>query len=229
MDFEMKIVCISDTHTLHNQITHMLPNADVLVHAGDFSGHGSVYDFQSFSRWIGHVEYKYKAIVIIPGNHDWLAEDDPQMARKIITTGKTKTHFLIDESVVIDGVVFYGSPWQPRFYDWAFNLNRGKPLKDKWDQIPEDTNVLITHGPPATVLDECPRGHGMVENVGCVDLSNRIFNGLPNLKLHVFGHIHDQHGAVVKKNILGQDITYVNACTLNDKYQVAYLPIEITI
>jgi len=90
--------------------------------------------------------------------------------------------------VIIEGVKFYGSPWQPRFFDWAFNLDRGEEIKKKWDLIPMDTDVLITHGPPYGILDLTHEG----EKVGCEELMKAVLRVQP--KIHIFGHIHEAYG-----------------------------------
>ena len=97
----------------------------------------------------------------------------------------TNAHYLCDESLTLDGVKFYGSPWQPRFFDWAFNKDRGAPLKAIWDKIPLDTDVLITHGPPHGILDLT---FDKIK-AGCEELLLAVQRIKP--KVHVFGHIHE--------------------------------------
>ena len=106
----MKIVAISDTHGLHEQIN--LPEGDVLVHAGDLGRSdttlGKIHEFNS---WLGSLPFDN--IIFVPGNHDRPFERDPLNARALMTN----CHVLVDEEIVIDGVKFYGSPWQPRFWN----------------------------------------------------------------------------------------------------------------
>ena len=93
-----------------------------------------------------------------------------------------------DESITIENIRFYGSPWQPEFYDWAFNLPRGKAHKQKWDLIPENTDALITDGCPAEgILDQTFDG----SRVGCEELAKAINKIRP--KLHICGHIHESY------------------------------------
>ena len=194
----MKIVAISDTH---NQIHKMnIPDGDVLVHAGDATYNGTVEEIHRFNEELGKLPHKHK--IFTPGNHDFLFENNAEFAKKIMTNATV----LMDEEIVIDGVKFYGSPWQPWFYDWAFNLARGEPLAKKWVEIPEDTDVLITHGPPKGQGDLVVRGY---ENVGCEDLLERVIKVKP--EYHVFGHIHEGYGMTT-----GFGVTFVNAssCTL---------------
>ena len=129
--------------------------------------------------------------------------------------------YLQDQSVMIEDVKFYGSPYQPEFYNWAFNLPRGEKLKQKWGLIPKDTDVLITHGPPYGIGDFVPYRGG--EFVGCKDLEETIIT-LPNLKAHIFGHIHCGYGHI-NKNF----IQYVNASICDESYNPIQKPILITI
>lgn len=176
----MRIVCISDTHNKHEKID--IPPGDVLVHAGDFSTNGELDELIEFHAWLSTLPHRYK--IMIAGNHDFCFEEKNQEARSVVKNAI----YLQDEAVTLEGVTFYGSPWQPWFYDWAFNLQRGEALQKVWAKIPDSTDVLITHGPPFGVLDQVSRQ----EHVGCVDLRKRVEEVRP--KLHVFGHIHESYG-----------------------------------
>ncbi len=131
--------------------------------------------------------------------------------------------YLQDSGCEIDGVKFWGSPWQPEFNDWHFNLSRGEPLARKWRLIPDDTDVLITHGPPHGILDECPewisgwgRTRGTV-HVGCEELAKALERVQP--KVHIFGHIHEGAG------VLEQDgRTYINASSMDANYDITHPP-----
>ena len=181
----MKICCISDTHNRHRRV--VIPECDVLIHAGDATIAGTEAEFIEFGSWMDGLSATHK--IFVPGNHDWLFQIDEEAGCDILRS----CDVLIDESIMIDGVKFWGAPWQPQFGGWAFNLPRGDPLMDVWSAIPMDTDVLITHGPPVNTLDECPDidGRGMV-NVGCDALSDRL--SIVSPRLHVFGHIHEGYG-----------------------------------
>jgi Icc-related predicted phosphoesterase len=207
----MRIVVISDTHTKHHGVE--LPEGDVLVHCGDFCSKGRSYEAQDFNIWLGTNSYKFKEIVVIPGNHDLIMEamylnelDDP---KEIFTNA----HLLIDEEIEIDGVKFWGSPWTPTFFDWAFMLE-GPERSEKWKLIPDNTDVLITHGPPRGILDECPDiyDRSRMVNVGCSFLVSEILNRV-NPALHLFGHIHEGYG---QKRV--GETTFINASTCNRYY-----------
>lgn len=218
----MRIVCISDTHTLHNQISQQLPDGDILIHAGDFTGNGSIPDFKNFSLWLSSIEFKYKAIIVIAGNHDWLAERQPSLAKSIILENKNKVYYLNHQPLILNGLKIFGSPYTPKFYNWAFNVPRGPKLAALWKDIPNDTQILITHGPPMFKLDEVKRSKFNIENVGCQDLAERI-KDLTDLKLHIFGHIHEGYGNIQEPS----GLHYINASCLDERYKVANKPVCI--
>ncbi|MFZ1612959.1 MAG: metallophosphoesterase, partial [Holophaga sp.] len=150
-------------------------------------------------------------------NHDRFFEKQPEMARVYL---EPDVIYLQDSGCEIEGLRFWGSPWQPSFMDWAFNLPRmGEKLRAKWKLLPMDTDVLITHGPPYGVLDEVrPRmtAWGPVEegsgNLGCEKLAIRLTTVRP--RLHVFGHIHDGAGFLQKGGT-----TYINASVCDEDYK----------
>uniref|UniRef100_A0A8C5BL02 Metallophosphoesterase domain containing 1 n=1 Tax=Gadus morhua TaxID=8049 RepID=A0A8C5BL02_GADMO len=76
---------------------------------------------------------------------------------------------------------------QPWYYGWGFNLPRGQALLDKWNQIPDSTDILVTHCPPLGFLDWVPK---KMQRVGCMELLNTVQRRVQP-KLHVFGHIHE--------------------------------------
>lgn len=216
----MRLVCVSDTHNLASGLS--LPDGDVLIHSGDFTMRGQVREFEKFASWLGTLSHKH--IVVVAGNHDWLAEEHPEDARRILTSARNNIHYLHDQSVDLDGLKVYGSPYQPEFFSWAFNLPRGPILADKWAEIPEDAEVVVTHGPPMLIGDQVHReGTLAIENVGCSDLAARL-RKLPKLKAHICGHIHPGHGL---REING--VKYVNASVLNDQYLLVNSPIVIDV
>ncbi|MFH1438051.1 MAG: metallophosphatase domain-containing protein [Pseudomonadota bacterium] len=176
----MKLVIVSDTHGYHRNMT--IPDGDVFVHAGDFTVSGSLEDADEFNDFLGALPHPHK--VVIAGNHDFCFQREPESARALMKNAV----YLQDEPAVIDGIRFYGSPWQPWFYDWAFNLKRGRQIAEKWAMIPGDTDVLVTHGPPRGLGDRTFGGR----NEGCDDLLVRVRIVRP--RLHVFGHIHEAAG-----------------------------------
>jgi Icc-related predicted phosphoesterase len=211
----IKIVFISDTHNYHDKVK--LPKGDILVHAGDFSGRGHPAEVFNFFNWLIEQSLKFKHILFIAGNHDLSFEYKPYWLLKAIEQLPENVYYLEDSEMIIEGIKFYGSPWQPEFHNWGFNLSRGKKLADKWNMIPVDTDILITHGPPSTILDYSI--HGGI-NVGCNDLFNKVNEIKP--KINVFGHIHEGYGYKETDNTL-----FINAsiCTLS--YQPTNTPVVV--
>ena len=196
----MRLVCISDTHGHHGEID--LPDGDVLIHAGDFSRRSTRSELEGFVSWMASLPYAHK--IFVAGNHDFIFENDPDLARSLVPNDVT---YLQDSSVTIEGAKIWGSPWQPWFFDWAFNLQRGSQLREKWDLIPNDTDVLITHGPPKDVCDRTVGG----EHAGCEELALAVERVKP--AVHIFGHIHEGYGR------LGRSVN-ASICS------VAYLPVN---
>lgn len=205
----MNITFISDTHTKHQEMTPDLPGGPILVHCGDVSSRGNSWEINDFFDWFVNLPYTHK--IMIAGNHDFGFE----RGSVVIPEG---IHYLQDSSVIIEGIKFYGTPWQPWFFNWAFNLPRmGNELKERWSAIPEDTNILISHGPPKGILDRVIRG---AEHVGCELLRDRIFEIKPNVVS--FGHIHEAYG---QEEIDG--IRFINASLLDHRYEYTNKPIVI--
>jgi Icc-related predicted phosphoesterase len=191
----MKLVVISDTHNRHRHLDNRMPPGDVLIHCGDFSAMGRHTETRNFFKWFAAQNYDHK--IIIAGNHDLSFEREPDFKEEILTEycGPTsEIHYLQDEGIVLNGTAFYGSPWQPEFCNWAFNLPRqGEGLEQIWALIPEDTDILITHSPPYEILDRCMMTHPRYpQDAGCELLRKRIEEVEP--RYHLFGHIHEAYG-----------------------------------
>ncbi|XP_070110576.1 metallophosphoesterase domain-containing protein 1 isoform X2 [Equus caballus] len=228
-----RFVCVSDTHSRTDPI--QMPYGDVLIHAGDFTELGLPSEVKKFNEWLGSLPYEYK--IVIAGNHE-LTFDQEFMADLIkqdfyyfpsvsklkpenyenVQSLLTNCIYLQDSEVTVRGFRVYGSPWQPWFYGWGFNLPRGQALLEKWNLIPEGVDILITHGPPLGFLDWVPK---KMQRVGCVELLNTVQRRVQP-RLHVFGHIHEGYGVMADGTT-----TYVNAsvCTVN--YQPVNAPIVI--
>lgn len=177
----MRIVAVADTHTFQDDLGE-LPSGDVFVHAGDLVRGGDLEELEGVAAWIRSLPHPHK--IIVAGNHDWCFIHDREAAVALLGDAI----YLQDSAVEIDGVRFWGSPWQPEFNDWAFNLPRGKPLADKWALVPNDTHVLVTHGPPHGIGDRA----ATAGRTGCKDLLARVHAVQP--ALHMFGHIHQDGG-----------------------------------
>ncbi len=220
-----KAVCISDTHSYHRQVE--IPPADFLIHAGDISWRGEPKILYDFTNWLGEqTQIKHK--IIVPGNHELTLEDDPSLVPMIFETERTKAaniHYLNVSGIELEGIKFWGSGYTSWFHDWSFNMPERDALRDypfakaHWDLIPEDTNVLVTHGPARGILDKCLRD----ERVGCPVLYKRI-GELKKLTTVIHGHIHESYGQKIYDGV-----HYVNAaiCTLD--YKPTNKPIVIEI
>lgn len=210
----MKIVAISDTHLIHETKKIPIPDGDVLVHAGDATWYGEFDEIEKFARWFGSQPHEYK--LFVAGNHDWLFQKRPQVARGIMAAHGII--YLEDLGYTVNGVRFYGSPWQPEFNKWAFNLPRGSALANAWSRIPEDTDVLITHGPPFGYGDQIPGGL----RVGCEELIKRVERIRP--RVHIFGHVHCGFGQYTRRDL---GIRYFNVAMCDDGYNYKNDPVEI--
>ena len=205
-----RIVAISDTHNLHRQVK--VPDGDILIHAGDLTDMGDLRDVRDFNDWLGSMPHEYK--LVIAGNHDFCFENDRKAAESLLTN----CTYLFDKAITIWGITFYGSPWQPWFYNWAFNLQRGPDIRAKWDLIPNHVDVLVTHGPPIGYLDETHDG----EQVGCEELKVAVRRVRPSL--HIFGHIHEGYGRVKNGHT-----EFINASTCTLQYEPVNPPVVIDI
>jgi Icc-related predicted phosphoesterase len=184
----MVLVLFGDTHELHREVE--VPAGDILICVGDFTMFSkSLSAIEDFNEWLGELPHRHK--IVVPGNHEFFLESNPER-RSLIDNATV----LIDESIVIEGLNIYGSPMTP-LYDAAFGNSSPKDRQRHWCNIPDNTHVLVTHGPPFGVLDLSP---DQEERMGDPELRNRV-GELPLLKLHAFGHVHGAHGAVDRNGV----------------------------
>jgi len=220
----MKITFISDTHSKHNQVISSLHGGDVIIHAGDISNRGYLTEIQDFIKWFSKIE-NYTHKIFIAGNHDFGCQDEVLAVEELLRLNPGSEYlyddlFLIgkDEDDYEDMVKVWGSPWQPEFYNWAFNLSRqGAELKEVWSMIPSDVDILITHGPPHGHLDYVDYSK---QNVGCELLRDRI--DLIKPKIHVFGHIHSSYGYKFDGTT-----HFFNAAVLDERYNFTQKPLTV--
>lgn len=198
----IRIVCVSDTHFYHQHLK--LPEGDILVHAGDFMGFGDMErHIAEFNQWLGEQPQAHK--IVIAGNHDSLFESSPGVARALLTNAI----YLENSGVELEGLRFWGSPVQPTFHEWAFNVDRGDPIRRYWAMIPAGTDILVTHGPPFGILDQEGRA---TPHLGCEELAKAVQRVEP--KLHIFGHIHGGYGELRSAN----GPHFINASVLKKKH-----------
>lgn len=218
----MRITLISDTHTRHHEVTHDLPGGDILIHAGDLMNSGyRAEDITDFCKWFNSLE-QYDHKIFIAGNHDRMFENAEEASMQIVNSYKW-IDYLQDNWIEVGDdnqmVKIYGSPWQPEFHNWAFNLPRqGEELAAKWAAIPTDTDILVTHGPAQGHLDMSGPPYNE-PNLGCPLLRNHI-DTVARPKIHVCGHIHGGYGYKFD----GQT-HWFNASVLNERYDYVNKPI----
>lgn len=210
--------------------------------AGDLMGSGYKHvEVVEFFDWLDQLPHKYK--IIVAGNHDRLFESNERwcldQSKSDVARGwggimppSGGTVYLRDAGVTINGFNFWGSPVQPWFHHWAFNVPRGAAIKEYWDKIPFGTDVLITHGPPYGVLDQIvPEQskpvwsniiHLPTEHLGCEELAKRIVIVKP--KVCIFGHIHGGYGSLDRD---GTSFHNVSVC--NEAYEAVNPPHLITV
>lgn len=191
----LEIVCISDTHELHREVD--VPQGDILIHAGDFTMFSkSASAILDFNEWLGELPHPFK--ILIPGNHEFFLESDPSQ-RKLISNATV----LINEGVEVMGLKIWGSPTTP-LDGGAFGHSSPADRTALYAKIPEDVDILITHGPPSGILDRSP---GNSTPTGCPQLLEATARLKP--RLHVFGHIHGAHGTLSR-----EETVFVNAALL---------------
>ncbi|KAI6229779.1 UPF0046 protein C25E10.12 [Aphelenchoides fujianensis] len=224
---KVRFVCISDTHGKLGEMVGEIPDGDVLIHAGDFTNYGDVMEVIDFNAAMGTLPHKVK--LVIAGNHELGFEDGEEMTVQQLAglnmLGINKGYelltncvYLCDRQIEVFGLKVYGSPWHP-MPGYSFYRARGAALLQKWNNIPNKLDVLITHTPPL--------GHGDYNKwtkcdgvlAGCAELLNTVeYRVKP--KYHVFGHIHDRHGATTNGKT-----KFVNASICDHKLNTIYPPI----
>lgn len=232
----MKILFLSDTHGAKFHTKLQIPECDVIVHSGDIGGRTNLIELGEFLVWYESLNVPIK--IWTAGNHDIILDKDWVERQKLKNTiqgiiaeqqyndgqeliKKFKTIYLLNSEFVHDGIKFWGSPYSPSFHReyWAFNADRGEEIKQYWDLIPNDVDVLITHSPSKYILDRC-LDNGF--NAGCEELNKKI-NEIQPL-IHSFGHIHEGYGTKLQNKTL-----CINASVLNFNYQLTNKPILVQV
>jgi Icc-related predicted phosphoesterase len=215
----MKLVAFSDTH---GHWPKAIPDGDVVIFAGDLMTSGfSKAEVIGFAGRFSDLPHKHK--IMVAGNHDRLFETNQVWCRSQFT--QDVIH-LRDEAFKIDQFKFYGSPVTPWFHNWAFNVPRGKAVKEYWDKIPDDTDVLITHGPPYGIQDKMVGKsdplYDQYEHLGCEELMKAVQRVKP--KFHIFGHIHGGRGKYEAESLR---TTFCNVAICNEAYEPVHAPVVI--
>ena len=214
---------ISDTHDVNQSLNMLVPNdIDIVFFTGDMTYRGADWELQKLLENFKALKQRVKYIVGTLGNHEKGAEGkEAEWKQKFLDVGV----ILLDhESVEIEGIKIFGSPYTPWFFDWAFSYRNpefnlsvqdedSRLGKHVWENIPEDTNIVLTHGPPKFIQDLCRSGHA-----GCHALRERI-ESIPSITHHMFGHIHESYG-ITEIN----KVTYINSSIMNGKYNFVNKP-----
>lgn len=218
----MKICAISDTHGKHNQLDLSKYPADVLIHAGDWTGGRDLglSETKDFLAWLDIQPYKHK--IFIAGNHEVQVEASTSYFDELMLNYPNLT-YLQDSEVTIDGVKFYGSPYSNEFGNWAFMENELE-LEKIWAKIPDDTQVLITHGPAYECNDRVNNTYSRDPHVGSKALKYRKMSLQDNLKVHISGHIHEAYAINSSHGC-----TNICASILNENYRLVNNPIVIDV
>lgn len=237
----MKIVHISDTHMQHEKI-NIPDNIDLLIFSGDWSVRGSSEDAEIFFNWLKSLIVP--RIIFIAGNHELTLDEalldhffrtrnvkskEIYKIKQLIKELPKHITYLYENSINYMGYNIYGTPWSnmfPRPYMWGFNWLSTQAEKDSCYKIPKNTNILVTHSPPFDILDYVNYIH-----TGSKYLKEKVLNDLPNLKLHCFGHLHQENGSDLNFNIEKiNNCLFSNGSVLNHNYkQVTYFPKIITL
>ena len=246
-----RFVMLSDTHIGgRGKLSDIkVPDGDVLLHAGDHTWTGVYEEVVTALDWLESLPHKHKYFVA--GNHDFLFDESypdghqfrtwtirrPESVADLLAKYPS-IQYLQDQSAEVEGFKIYGAPWQPWYHNWAFQLpgglkepwNRYSEIKHDregaakiWAKIPDDTQILITHGPPLGIMDKADD----LNKLGCPELANRI-GDLKKLKLHLFGHIHEGYGHETMADFNNGDIVhFVNAAICNGSYYPVNKPIVV--
>jgi Icc-related predicted phosphoesterase len=239
----MRITHISDTHNKHNQLNGKLPGGALLIHSGDFTSIGRKHEVESFIKWFDKQDYGHK--VFIAGNHDLTfqserlyeqksayferrvfdtpgAEGKPDWLVELLANLPDNVYYLENSSIKLEGINIWGSPVSPSFgYGWAFNKDRGHDIVQIWNEIPMDTDIVITHSPIYGYND---RAQNTNQNVGCSDLYHRLKEVQPHL--HFAGHIHEAYGHKTMGLTSWYDLQTFNGCSCNLRYEAENDPIS---
>lgn len=222
----MKILLLSDSHGDHRKLN--LPKADLLIHSGDLTSTGARIEAEDVLNWFKEIAGNFKyGIVFIAGNHDRCFDPKfnldktvkPEWLVSQLNTLPNNIVYLENSGVTIEDINIWGSPITPWFHGdrWAFNKHRGTEIKETWDTIPYDLDILITHGPPSYKLDYVAYSS---DYAGCGELRNAIkFRRIP---LHVFGHIHEGYGYDYDT-----DTEYINSALCGYGHTISNKPMMI--
>jgi Icc-related predicted phosphoesterase len=226
----MIIDCIADLHGYRPY----LPGGDMLIIAGDLTARDTFPQLKEFFDWFEKLDYRKK--ILIGGNHDKFLQQciSSDIAEKMGIREEFHHEYLCDSGTEYEGLKIWGAPWSKWFagvnpFCDAFMFPSAQQMKDKWDLIPEDIDILVTHTPAYRILDG-ERSPKHERRFGCHMLEDRL-PALNNLKLHVFGHIHEGYGTQDTHRHCTSKETFlsVNCAHMNVRYDPDNAPIRVEI
>lgn len=210
------IHALSDSHNGHSEL--ILPSGDILIHCGDFCIKGTYTEAESFIKWFGKQNYKYKILVM--GNHDRKAKTHPDILTLIEDYGIIRLHE--DNSyIMVEGLKLWGGQFVPACKNGEYLHNSADPevRKEAWKNMPDDLDILITHVPPKSVLDlNCS-----FEPIGCDFLLEAVKEKKP--RVHLFGHVHESAGSLYHN----KETKFYNCAVRNYQYKIIADYYEITL
>lgn len=231
------IALFSDTHTYHNQV--ILPDCDIAIFVGDMSDRGDRTQVYEFMNWFNK-QHQATHKIVVAGNHDLCFDPDKMYGKTPEWLDDDMNHhtnliYLCNSGVNLFGLNIWGSPVTPDFFPeyWAFNKPRGEKIREIWNKIPENTDILAVHGPARGLLDYVqPRDLRFesiypVGNVGCVDLKDKILT-LTQLKLMAVGHIHENN-AVIDVDAGNRKFKYANVACCDHHNNFRQQPALVTL
>lgn len=224
-----KIVGISDTHNKHNKL--IIPECDLLIHCGDYSFKGYDSEVKNFYHWLNKQPARHK--ISIQGNHEVYVQNNFEHSKQIALSECPDVHFVTHDLIEIEGLRIFCSSWTPEFHMWAYNAARYQKeaerlripyIKDKWNQIPNDIDILACHGPVHGIHDQVYYVDGVTpkERVGCWHLGEKLQQ--TTAKIFMCGHIHSGNGY---REFNGKK--YYNVSNCGETYSIDYPPTEIEI
>lgn len=219
----MKIVAISDAHGKWNKV--VIPECDLLISAGDYSFNGEDHMVRDFHKWMNKQPAKHK--ISVQGNHEKRVESNFILSKQMAEEACPGVHFIDEGPIDIENIKIWCSAITPFFFNWAWNRHPGQEIQKHWDRIPNNIDILVTHGPVYGLLDGVPyfdqtSGEMSIRHCGCKQLFNKTMMIAP--KVHVCGHIHEGYGETVFGNT-----KFINASICDAEYRPVNKPIVFEI
>lgn len=208
----MIIVALSDTHGNHRSVD--VPAGDVIIHCGDITRKSNLSEVTDFIEWFAGLNFQHK--ILVAGNHDRFIRKKKQEFLELISSHKID--YLENRSIEVNGHLIFGSPFSLNYGGLgAFSYHDTPEARRIWSQIPENTDILVTHAPPRGFRDFIRTEN---RNAGCQVLRERVLSIRP--RYHIFGHIHESYGIETDG-----DSVFINASLSNGSGEIINRPMVI--